>query len=202
MKKNYFFRFQINIFYLLTIIIALFGLLGWTTDELTLAKFSPVYIPIAPSTSLSFVFLSIFSILLKGKIKYILDFFRISSLVFFIFFIYVVLEWIFSLSWDIENIFVSAPDSFGQVKIGRMSPLTAILFLFEFLTLLLLFSESKKYKNFIIWISIGITIYTSTILLVGYLYKEPVLYGGTIIPVALPTADCFRLVSISQLLFS
>jgi len=47
-----------EILILITIlIIASVGLIGWSTGELLFARFSVLYIPMAPSTAISFVFL-------------------------------------------------------------------------------------------------------------------------------------------------
>jgi len=44
-----------------------------------------------------------------------------------------------------------------------------------------------------------LTFFIATVLILGYLYKAPLLYGSQTIPVALPTAICFLLISITLL---
>ena len=77
----------------------------------------------------------------------------------------------------------------GNVPIGRMSPITALLFIFICIGLL-----SNSGGSFSL-----MTCIISSVLLFGYLYKAPLLYGSKIIPVALPTAICFLLFSITLL---
>jgi len=74
---------------------------------------------------------------------------------------------------------------FGSAPTGRMSPITASLFLQAGLSLSLLpFARTARLAS-------GPAVaFTSTglVVVLGYLYGTPLLYGGWIIPVALFTA--------------
>jgi signal transduction histidine kinase len=62
--------------------------------------------------------------------------------------------------------------------------------------------SSQKGSELIKYIGAGLSLLvllTSSILLIGYLYQAPVLYGSQFIPVSLPTAICFFLYSITLL---
>ena len=73
---------------------------------------------------------------------------------------------------------------FGAVPMGRMSPVTAICFVLAGVSLLLLESQASK------WASIPGPLITlvGTVCLMGYWFGTPLLYGATVIPVALPTS--------------
>jgi len=112
------------------------------------------------------------------------------------------LDYFFIFSWDIENIFIKNPEKLGEISIGRMSPITAFLFMLISLSLL---GNSKKSINVLKYISGILTLFVcliSSVLLIGYLYKAPLLYGSHIIPVALPTAICFLFLSVTMLRIS
>ncbi|WP_346859312.1 PAS domain-containing protein [uncultured Draconibacterium sp.] len=181
------------------ILISIIGLLGWFTGKLFLAKLSVLYIPIAPSTAFSFLLLSavLLAYLFNFKWK---AFETVSVSILFIILLFtlaILVDILFNFKWDIEKIFIKNPDSFGEVVIGRMSPLTALLFILEATAVLLYKKRNIKLLRHTLGIILILSVMISLILIIGYLYKTPLLYGGTIIPVALPTAICFALIGIA-----
>ncbi len=102
--------------------------------------------------------------------------------------------------WDIENIFIKNPRKIGSVPIGHMSPITSLLIIFICITILL-----KRYNNSNIFKYIGgslslLVFLLSFVIILGYLYRAPMLYGSTIIPVSLLAAVCLLLFSITLIL--
>lgn len=183
----------------IVIIIAAIGLFGWITNDLFFAQISELYIPIAPSTAVSFTVLSIVLLLLikRPEIKIIRSICIGLLVISIVFFSIIIIDYIFTFPWDIEEIFIHNPERFGEVVKGRMSPLTAILFILESGVVLLQYFKKSTIRNHI---SSGFTIislFISSVLLIGYLYNTPLLYGGSTIPVALQTAICFWLLSIA-----
>ena len=177
------------------------SLLGWMMDKIILTSVSLKYIPIAPSTALIFVVLSILSLITnKFENQYISKSVGIIILLLVVLFcVDIILNYFFNFKWDIENILIKIPSTLGNVPIGRMSPITALLFIFICIGII-----SNKRKNSQLVKYIGgsfslLLILISSILSIGYLYKAPLLYGSTIIPVALPTTICFLLFSITLL---
>jgi len=93
-----------------------------------------------------------------------------------------------SLRFDLEGIFVEKYLVPGQFIAGRMSPLTSILLIicsysiftntYKLSTLLKLTNQSL----------VLLVLATSLVLILGYIFGAPILYGGATIPVALPTA--------------
>ena len=94
------------------------------------------------------------------------------------------------LGFDIDAWFVRNPEMFGDVPTGRMAPMTALDFVFTSLGLMALTrSGVAKWAG-----TLGaLATIVSAVVLVGYWYGTPLLYGGTIIPVALSTAWGFFL---------
>jgi len=83
-------------------------------------------------------------------------------------------------------------DFLGMVPTGVMSPVTASAFLLAGVSYLLtlIFHSQKTYQTAASILSAIVMIIGSVVIL-GYLYGTPLLYGGTTVPMALPTAIAF-----------
>jgi len=192
-------RKELSLFFIL--FIAGIGLFGWLSGIMGLAAFSLKYIPIPHSEAVLFIGLSILFLININFEKSRLIKSLITSLVIIIAFYCSIIffDFLFNFTWDAENIFTKNPEKFGDVVIGRMSPITSILFIFICIGI---FSIRQSNSNIIKYIGGGFTLLTflaSSVLLIGYLYKAPLLYGSKIIPVSLPSAICFFLFSITFL---
>ena len=99
----------------------------------------------------------------------------------------------------VERLLSGANEQFGQIQLGRMSPLTAGAFLLESAALLLLLHATRwRFASSIaaLFALLGTTI--NLVVSVGYFNGVPLLYGGATIPVALPTALAFVLVGVGE----
>ncbi len=185
----------------IVLFIAILGLFGWISGKTLFSRFSPLYIPIAPSTAVSFLIICLsFLGYYKQRSKQagILSSLSVGSI--FLLALMILMKWIFRGTWDIESLFIKNPSIESSYVTGRMSPVTALLFLLICTASLLFFNMKFRYSRLIYGIAAFITFFISSVLLIGYLYKAPILYGGTTIPVALPTAICFWILSISFLM--
>ena len=98
--------------------------------------------------------------------------------------------------WDsgIERAMARTNEMFGPVPLGRMSPVAAGAFLLESGALMLLLAAERwgpaaALGGVLALLGAG----ANLVVLLGYLYGVPLLYGSPIIPVALPTALAFVL---------
>ena len=185
----------------LILFIAGLSLIGWIFGKVILASVSSAFIPIAPSTAIIFIILStcLFFINKKGKSSVIQLFNTALVALVVLFCLNVILGYLLNFTWVIENIFIKNPWTLGYVPIGRMSPITALLFIFICIGLV---SNRQNINNTIKYLGGSFSFMActlSSVLLIGYLYKAPLLYGSKIIPVALPAAICFLLFSITLL---
>ena len=100
----------------------------------------------------------------------------------------------------IETALFSSNEMLGQIPVGRISPVTAFSFLLEgsaFLTLLL--ARSRR-KALIIVVLFNLAVLISNlIIVVGYAFNAPLLYGSSTIPVAFLTAIEFILIGTMQI---
>jgi PAS domain S-box-containing protein len=177
------------------------GLLGWLFDEIVYASASSKFIPIAPSTALIFFIFSGLLILYGNFRRAPIVQSIITPLVLLVvlYCLAVLSDNIFDFWWDIENIFIVNPKEFGGVTIGRMSPITSLLFSFIGICILAAMPGRSKIVRYIGGSFSLLSCFVATVLLIGYLYNAPLLYGSQIIPVALPTAICFLFFSITLL---
>lgn len=181
--------------------IAGLSLFGWLAGKVIVASVLSDYIPIAPSTAVLFIILSIFFLLnIKLEKLPVSKSIGITILILVVLFcLNVILDYFFNFPWDIENIFIKNPETLGYVPIGRMSPITSLLFILTSISIISRGQSNTNKVKYIGGIFSLLTFIVSTVLLIGYLYKAPLLYGSTIIPVALPTSICFLLFSITLL---
>lgn len=186
-----------DLFLFLVILIAIAGLFGWFSGKMAFASVNLLYIPIAPATACLFIIISLLLYLIYNlnKLKWIRLITKPVSIIIMVFCGIIIFCFLFNFSFDIENIFLRNPESFGKVLAGRMSPITALLFVFVYLNLILFYKKNDSKIKIINDILSLIVFIASFIFITGYIYRAPLLYGGNIIPVALPTSICFFLLS-------
>ena len=171
----------------LAVALGLMTFIGWISGLQLLASVRAKYIPMAPSTALCFSLVGV-GLLVRQKR-------RLLTRVFALLVLGIALAKLFELGgayhFGIDESFVRDPELFGAVPTGRMAPLTALNFVFTSLGLLALTTKTK-------WAGpLGAVVTAvSAVILLGYCYGTPLLYGGTIIPVALSTAGAFLLCGI------
>ncbi len=181
----------------LVALISVVSFLGWFLGVLIVTRLRTDYIPIAPSTALCFGLLS------SSLLAYVLHplsfvhrrFAVFSACLTFVLASAIIIGFFLNISSEAEHLWLNMPLSVGNVHAGHMSPLTAVAFLTGATgALFLVFSSQTRvrFKNSAAFAGIAVGVF-GCIVLVGYAYGTPLLYGGTIIPVALPTAVAFVL---------
>jgi serine phosphatase RsbU (regulator of sigma subunit) len=178
---------------LLTATLGALTLIGWVSGLEALASIRRNYIPMAPSTALAFALLGgvmlmpkdgrgwrLFANVLLGCVALV----AVGKFC----------EFLSGTSWGIDELFVSDPAMFGSVRKGRMSPITALSFL---VICAAIYSLSRARIRALAGPAATLTIGSSFVVVLGYMHGTPLLYGGNIIPVALPTAAAFFLLGIS-----
>lgn len=170
------------------IAISILALAGWITDVLTLSGMGKNSVPMAPFTLLCFMMISFAALnLLQQRInpfylKIVLFFVLVVCLIIFI-------DSTNGYPIDFENVFGSSPGFFGNLPIGRMSPVTSILFLIGTISLLTI--TAKYYWHKLAIFLSTTALFAAFIFDLGYLYRTPLLYGQSIIPPAWNTSLAF-----------
>ncbi len=173
----------------LTLVFACLTFIGWISGLPLLASVRARYIPMAPSTALCFTLLGVGLILFARGITPRL-FPRLLASAVLVVGLTKLIEFMGGYHFGIDAWFVRNPEMFGAVPTGRMAPMTALTFLFSGFGLLALTLPAVRRSAGILG---ALTVVISAVVLVGYWYGTPLLYGGTIIPVALSTACGFFL---------
>ena len=158
--------------YILLIIPAL-AFFGWLSGNMLLASYSSSYIPIAPS-SIVLTGILITLTLLSVKFEKV-RFFQIASTALILFIVLlcinILIQYFFGFSIDVEKVLLKNPQKSGNIVIGRMSPISSILYIFVCLGMI-----GSRQKNIRIFGYTGgiftlISFFVSSVLLIGYLYK-------------------------------
>jgi len=167
--------------------------LGWISGLSLLASVRAKYIPMAPSTALCFSLIGSGLVVHLRSLAYrwIPRFFAALVLAMAV---AKLVELAGGFRFGIDAWFVRNPELFGAVQTGRMAPMTALNFLLTAAGLLVL--TRRKPADWGGPLGALLTV-ISAVILVGYWYGTPLLYGGTIIPVALSTACGFFLCGIA-----
>jgi PAS domain S-box-containing protein len=181
--------------------VASVNLIGWLSGNIVLASFSENYIPIAP---LNLIILTILTLVLwfqlhSEKPPFSNTLFTVLLVLVASFSLFIFFNYFFSFAGDLENAIVRDQRKIGNVIIGHISPISSLLYFFSCLGIFAIrknMPRSVKYIGIIFSLLIFII---SFILLIGYLYEAPLLYGSKIIPVSLPSSINLCLLSITLL---
>ncbi|HLA04608.1 MAG TPA: sensor domain-containing diguanylate cyclase [Syntrophales bacterium] len=188
---------------LIAVVISALSFIGWALGSTFITGLSPHYVPIAPSTALCFFILS------ASFLAYVLHpenpkrrtvamlcasfAILICSIIMIAFFKGITIE--------AEHLGFYPTAAFTRFPVGHMSPITATNFIAASLGVLCLIFSPKGgqcYKNTAAFLALA-AIATAFIVILGYLYGTPLLYGGNIRPVAFPTAAAFAFLGLGLL---
>jgi len=171
------------------------GAIGWVPGLEILAQLRPDYIPMAPATATIFLVLGIGALLNalfpeKSAVRW---YFVMTSTVVTVFAAFILFAWLAGIDVDMEKIFVSNAGTFGQVALGRMSPLTAANFLFDGAAILALTAPgpARFWRGNLAGVLASCAAAVTATVLLGYLFGSPLLYGMNVIPMAFSTALAF-----------
>lgn len=186
--------------FLVTLGICAVSLFGWVFDLLIIASINPAYIPIAPSTAVCFSILSasLFVHVTRPASTLCRAIAAIGASMTFLISFILLLAFFFKATFEVELMGIKAPVFFDKIPSGHMSPYTAAAFLTAAAGALFSLYAGKE-KQWTMHISSVIAtnvVLFGFVVILGYLHGTPLLYGGDIIPVALPTAAAFEFVGL------
>lgn len=162
------------------------GLAGWILDSRLLMGVRVEYIPLAPNTALLCILLGIaLFFVARWPVPRAMRF-AIAGLVSFCILLsgLTLASILTGVDLKIDSLFISTSGIPGADPVGQMSPITATCFLLGSAAILLLL---KKKNDPAAILGTVITLIAGVIL-IGYWYGAPLLYGGSVIPVALLSA--------------
>ncbi|MBI5251720.1 MAG: PAS domain S-box protein, partial [Desulfomonile tiedjei] len=191
----------------LVVLLGMAVLVEWTFDRLWIARIKEGFVPVAPATALCFTLLGTCLLLRqRGSRQRILQIcLRIATGFTLLFCIALFAQSALLLlggeSLDIERWIAKESVASGGFVIARMSPLTAVIFALISLAILYSFPSSidRGSSDLVTSVLAVVSLTLGAVLAIGYWYGTPFLYGGPLIPVALPTAIGFILLSFALL---
>jgi hypothetical protein len=185
-----------------TLILSVICLLGWVSNNLVLASFGSSLIMMAPSTAICFFMLGVALYGLSG-------FARHKPVAILCFRGLVVISALISLAIlgafmagsesIVERIVHPASGRLGEIPTGRMSSITACLFLFSSTALSFCAFPAylrKQAFNILCGSLCILTVLIGATFIVGYWYGVPFFYNSSFVPPALPTVLCFVTLSV------
>jgi serine phosphatase RsbU (regulator of sigma subunit) len=168
----------------LTIALGLMTFVGWISGLPILASIRSSYIPMAPSEALCFSLLGMGLAIQRRLLPRLLAMLVLGLAT------TKLIEIAGGYHWGIDLWFVRNPQLFGAVPTGRMSPISALTFFLAAQGLIALTDRGWLRIAGPLGTLVGIV---GTVVLAGYCYGTPLLYGGRFIPVALSSACAFFL---------
>jgi signal transduction histidine kinase len=194
-------------FMLAVLALALLGLAGWIWNIRLLTSVLSTYIPIAPTTVISFI---VIAGILLIHFKQPLRATKAKIALFIVVLVALfgaleVVEYITGMSLNYEDVLIPNAGLMGNIPLARMSPATGGLFFLAGIVIAIILIASirdtpEQYWKF--WVA-GIAGLIGIIALVfslGYTIGAPLLYDGKTIPMAVPTAFAFVLWGIGVVL--
>ena len=182
---------------ILTLTLSLCTLIAWMCGWHLLASGRARYIPMAPSTALCFSFLGSALLMLLRSRGYRLRTLSMGASLFVCGIAALkIIEFGLGRRFGIEELLVRNPEMFGMVQTGRMSPVTAGNFLLGGLALSLCVLRPASRASGMVAFAMTLV---SLVVLFGYWYGTPLLYGGSVIPVALTTAAAFFCLGVAMM---
>lgn len=177
--------------------VGLMAITGWLTGIGAFHSFRHDYIPMAPSTASLFIIIgaSLF-MSVRWEARYFAALIsRFSASVVAIFALLMLVQFFIGTDFGIEKLIAGESEALRGFPTGRMSPVTASAFLLSGLSQLFLLCIPRAPKSgryLIVIMAVGV-LAIGLAVLTSYLFEAPLLYRGTVIPVAMPTAIAFVL---------
>ncbi|HRZ86745.1 MAG TPA: PAS domain S-box protein [bacterium] len=187
---------------LLTGGIALVSLFGWQVSELFLAGQWGRYIPMAPCTALGFLALAAALFCRASWPAHRLGRLCTAASAAAVAFLSLIVlaQWATGIDLGIERALSRTDELLGAAPLGRMSPLTAVSFLASCAAFaLMLDRQGRRRMAVTAFLCALAAAMTGATVLWGYLTGSPLLYGGTVVPMAVPTAAAFVIVATGQI---
>jgi len=179
----------------MTIGMGVLTFVDWLSGLRLLASVHPDYIPMAPNTAAAFIILGISVLVLTfwSFCRFSRWFSAFSALCVIVLSILTFIQYFVLIDHlNIDQMILNTSGVLGKVPVGCMSPITSGNFLLGGIALLLLTlpSYGRLIRDIASCLAVATTI-TGLVVILGYLYGTPILYGGNTIPMAVTTACAF-----------
>jgi PAS domain S-box-containing protein len=172
------------------VVIGLLGLAAWIPSWLGLGFSTPELMTMAPLTGLGLAVLG-GSLLLESRWPWARRTTTLALLVSVVAFGRLLAFWAGLPDWP-DEWFIPTRLSHRGVALGHISPLTSLAFLLGAVALAGLSARSlRRTPSDVSGVLACLLIALSLVVLLGYAFGTPLLYGGSLVPMAFPTAIAF-----------
>ena len=187
-------------FTMAAIVVSLIALVGWLGGMPVLASYGGQFVPMAPSTAICFLLISLpLSIVLRPAQGPLAG--RGAGLAGVLVAAYgflVAFAWLTGLPVNPEELLFKETGTLGTHRLGFMSPVTGVLFSLSGLSLAALVRGRSQKRPAgrmfsLATLSGGAVLLAGAVFALGYTLGAPLLYESKAIPLALPTAISFLL---------
>lgn len=188
---------------LTVVVISASSFIGWALGSTFITSLNPHYVPIAPSTAGCFFILgaSFLGYVLHHESPTARMLARLCASFVILICAIILIAFFQGITFNAERLGFYLPTISADFPAGHMSPITAAIFIAASGGVLCLIFSPKGgqcYKNAASFLALAL-IAAAFIVIIGYLYGTPFLYGGSIIPVAFPTAAAFAFLGLGLL---
>jgi PAS domain S-box-containing protein len=181
-----------------TILIGVIILAGYLLGKYYVFNMGKDYVHMADETALLFILIGIFIIFFKKsrnnrKLHYFI--FTLSVFIGLVG-ILATVDSLTNYTYNLSEILGGNHDLIGNIHIGKMSLITALTFVLYSISLIILIYKNETIST----IFSSLNLFVGYVIIIGYWFGVPFLYGGTYIPVALPTAIVIFISSLGLIL--
>lgn len=168
---------------------------GWSVGNLVMAGAYDDKIPMAPNTAIKFILFGTCLAVWAWRPfdRSVIWLSRIVAVLIATFSLFTLIQFLTTADWGIDTFLFQSAQRVSQIKVGYTSSMTAIAFLAaaaSFLAMLLSDDGKNLQKNITSLLSAAVAL-LGLVVTIGYLYGSPLLYGGTVVPMASTTAIAF-----------
>jgi signal transduction histidine kinase/CheY-like chemotaxis protein/HAMP domain-containing protein len=182
------------------ILVPLISLAGWLSGMPLLASYGGRFIPMAPGTAICFTLLAVplFIMFAPPHAPVGRRVAGFAGCLVAAYGLLVAAAWLFGLPWSPDALLFKETGTLGSYPVGRMSPITGIIFLLAGLALIALVRGVRRERIGFSCLamasfSASLVLLAGMVFVLGYALGAPLLYGSPAIPLALPTALSFLL---------
>ena len=174
------------------------ALAGWVTGLRELAAINEGWVPMSPNAAVSFLLLGTALALAQHNGRHTCAFIKLLSLVAGFVALARLGESLTGADWGVDRWIFQAPaDHVMQFPIGKMAFVTALEFLYASTALFLLAANRWRLVAEVLAMVVG---FIGLVFFMGYLYRAPLLYETSAVPMAITTAAAFCFLGVGTLI--
>lgn len=171
------------------------SLTGWISGLRLLASIRSGYVPMAPNTSIAFITLggTLFIFAQWPSHRITLRLCKIVAILDLLMGFLTFVQYFSDINLGINPLLFKTSETLNNFPLAVMSPITAGNFFLAGISLLILsfFPADQRHIKDAASCLASVIVIVGLVVTLGYLYRTPLLYGGTTVPMAITTALAF-----------